>query len=114
MADAGCILQSLTDYIAPHYHIMPLDLGAKGRQVSLPPDLSSAVLTTQQLAVRSVAMLRLTLVASAFCVTVHCMVLYLDWKSSYLMAQFLTSLQLCGRITQVRVVLYVYHVLYLI
>ncbi|KAF4572774.1 FAD-binding Oxidoreductase/Transferase Type 4 [Pleurotus pulmonarius] len=30
VADAGCILQSLTDYIAPHHHIMPLDLGAKG------------------------------------------------------------------------------------
>lgn len=30
VADAGCVLQSLTDYIAPHNHIMPLDLGAKG------------------------------------------------------------------------------------
>ncbi|ESK98349.1 actin interacting protein 2 [Moniliophthora roreri MCA 2997] len=30
VADAGCILQSLTDYVAPHHHIMPLDLGAKG------------------------------------------------------------------------------------
>ncbi|KAI5835846.1 FAD-binding domain-containing protein [Schizophyllum commune Tattone D] len=30
VADAGCILQSLSDYIAPHGHIMPLDLGAKG------------------------------------------------------------------------------------
>ncbi|KAJ3817901.1 FAD-binding domain-containing protein [Lentinula raphanica] len=30
VADAGCILQSLTDYVAPHNHIMPLDLGAKG------------------------------------------------------------------------------------
>ncbi|PFH54619.1 hypothetical protein AMATHDRAFT_83089 [Amanita thiersii Skay4041] len=30
VADAGCILQALTDYIAPHNHIMPLDLGAKG------------------------------------------------------------------------------------
>jgi len=30
VADAGCILQSLTDYVAPHDHIMPLDLGAKG------------------------------------------------------------------------------------
>lgn len=35
VADAGCILQSLTDYIAPHNHIMPLDLGAKGRSVSV-------------------------------------------------------------------------------
>ncbi|KAK7463739.1 D-lactate ferricytochrome c oxidoreductase [Stygiomarasmius scandens] len=30
VADAGCILQSLTDYVAPYDHIMPLDLGAKG------------------------------------------------------------------------------------
>lgn len=34
MADAGCILQSLTDYVAPHNHIMPIDLGAKGRCVT--------------------------------------------------------------------------------
>jgi (R)-2-hydroxyglutarate---pyruvate transhydrogenase len=33
VADAGCILQSLTDYIAPYNHIMPVDLGAKGRYV---------------------------------------------------------------------------------
>lgn len=33
IADAGCVLQSLTDHIAPHHHIMPLDLGAKGRCV---------------------------------------------------------------------------------
>jgi hypothetical protein len=31
VADAGCILESLTEYIAPYDHIMPLDLGAKGR-----------------------------------------------------------------------------------
>ena len=31
MADAGCILEALTEHIAPHDHIMPLDLGAKGR-----------------------------------------------------------------------------------
>ena len=31
VADAGCILQSLSDYLAPHHHIVPLDLGAKGR-----------------------------------------------------------------------------------
>ncbi|KAF9569718.1 FAD-binding domain-containing protein [Agrocybe pediades] len=30
VADAGCILQSLTDYVTPHNHIMPIDLGAKG------------------------------------------------------------------------------------
>ncbi|KAF8272887.1 FAD-binding domain-containing protein [Lactarius quietus] len=30
VADAGCILEALTEHIAPHDHIMPLDLGAKG------------------------------------------------------------------------------------
>ncbi|KAI0048350.1 FAD-binding domain-containing protein [Auriscalpium vulgare] len=30
VADAGCILESLSEHIAPHNHIMPLDLGAKG------------------------------------------------------------------------------------
>ncbi|KAI0932331.1 hypothetical protein AcW1_000513 [Taiwanofungus camphoratus] len=30
VTDAGCILQSLSDYLAPHHHIVPLDLGAKG------------------------------------------------------------------------------------
>ncbi|KAI0307972.1 FAD-binding domain-containing protein [Multifurca ochricompacta] len=30
VADAGCILEALTEYITPHNHIMPLDLGAKG------------------------------------------------------------------------------------
>ena len=33
VADAGCILENLTNYLAPHNHIMPLDLGAKGRLV---------------------------------------------------------------------------------
>lgn len=30
VADAGCVLESLTEYLAPHSHIVPLDLGAKG------------------------------------------------------------------------------------
>ncbi|KAG9314498.1 hypothetical protein JVU11DRAFT_5295 [Chiua virens] len=30
VADAGCILESLSEHIAPYDHIMPLDLGAKG------------------------------------------------------------------------------------
>ena len=34
VADAGCVLESLSEYIAPHNYIMPLDLGAKGRHVS--------------------------------------------------------------------------------
>ena len=35
VADAGCVLESLSDYLAPHHYIMPLDLGAKGRYVTL-------------------------------------------------------------------------------
>ncbi|KIY50632.1 FAD-binding domain-containing protein [Fistulina hepatica ATCC 64428] len=30
VADAGCILEALIEYLAPKNHIMPLDLGAKG------------------------------------------------------------------------------------
>ncbi|THH03002.1 hypothetical protein EW145_g6613 [Phellinidium pouzarii] len=33
VADAGCVLEALSEYIAPHNYVMPLDLGAKGRQV---------------------------------------------------------------------------------
>lgn len=36
MADAGCILEALSEHIAPHDHIMPLDLGAKGRYARTP------------------------------------------------------------------------------
>lgn len=36
VADAGCILQSLIDYLVPHNHIMPIDLGAKGRCAPVP------------------------------------------------------------------------------
>ena len=31
VADAGCILETLSEYLAPHNYIMQLDLGAKGR-----------------------------------------------------------------------------------
>ena len=30
VADAGCVLESLSEYIAPYSYIMPVDLGAKG------------------------------------------------------------------------------------
>lgn len=30
VADAGCILEAMSEYLAPHDYIMPLDLGAKG------------------------------------------------------------------------------------
>ena len=36
VADAGCILEALSEHIAPHDHIMPLDLGAKGRYARTP------------------------------------------------------------------------------
>lgn len=31
VADAGCVLEVLSEHLAPYGHIMPLDLGAKGR-----------------------------------------------------------------------------------
>jgi FAD/FMN-containing dehydrogenase len=31
VAEAGCILENLSNYLVPHSHIIPLDLGAKGR-----------------------------------------------------------------------------------
>lgn len=40
VCDAGCILENLTNYLAPHKHIMPLDLGAKGRYVPAPSNTS--------------------------------------------------------------------------
>lgn len=44
VAEAGCILENLSNYLAPHNHIIPLDLGAKGRQVWFPvPRCSSIV-----------------------------------------------------------------------
>ncbi|KDQ08452.1 hypothetical protein BOTBODRAFT_191727 [Botryobasidium botryosum FD-172 SS1] len=30
VCDAGCILENLSEYLAPHKYIMPIDLGAKG------------------------------------------------------------------------------------
>ncbi|KAG9007220.1 hypothetical protein FRB93_008043 [Tulasnella sp. JGI-2019a] len=30
VCDAGCVLETLSEYLVPHKHIMPLDLGAKG------------------------------------------------------------------------------------
>lgn len=33
VAEAGCILESLNNYLSPHGFMMPLDLGAKGRYV---------------------------------------------------------------------------------
>ena len=31
VAEAGCVLEALSDHLSAHGHIMPLDLGAKGR-----------------------------------------------------------------------------------
>ena len=42
VTDAGCILEALTEYIAPHNHIMPLDLGAKGRYIQAKSFFASA------------------------------------------------------------------------
>ena len=35
VADAGCVLEAMSEYLVPHNYIMPLDLGAKGRYASV-------------------------------------------------------------------------------
>lgn len=72
MADAGCILEALTEYIAPHNHIMPLDLGAKGRYAPTQPFVMHANSHATP-AVRLVETSRPTLVVFAFCGTAPCM-----------------------------------------
>ena len=62
MADAGCILQSLIDYLAPQNHIMPIDLGAKGR-CALSLDYVEKVNLCPRLVATLVAMSLLMLVA---------------------------------------------------
>ena len=56
MTDAGCILQSLIDYLAPHNHIMPIDLGAKGRCELLPTYFKHGQLNCPCLVATSVVM----------------------------------------------------------
>ena len=82
MADAGCILETLTEYIAPHDHIMPLDLGAKGRysQTHLFYVHANFYATP---AVRLVETFRLMPVDFVFCDTAHCTEVCLVSKSCY-------------------------------
>lgn len=49
VADAGCILEGISEYIAPHNHIMPLDLGAKGRYIWTPVYIMFAKFYASQL-----------------------------------------------------------------
>ncbi len=88
VADAGCILQSLTDYLAPHNHIVPLDLGAKGRCGDIQPP---AGLTDILIVVKLEATCPPMLVASGSSVTVPCTALYLDWRLCFPTEPFLTS-----------------------
>jgi hypothetical protein len=80
VADAGCILQSLSEYIAPHNHIMPLDLGAKGRCVELHYISSKINLTDPFQVVKSVVISLPMRVVSDSYVTVPYMALSSDWK----------------------------------
>jgi hypothetical protein len=84
VADAGCILEALTDYIAPHDHIMPLDLGAKGRynQTQLFHVHANFYATP---AVRLVETFRLMRVDSVFYDTGPCTEACLVLKSCYQM-----------------------------
>lgn len=58
MADAGCILEVLSEHIAPHKHIMPLDLGAKGRCVITVTPFEDGRILTSETVVRLVGMWR--------------------------------------------------------
>jgi hypothetical protein len=71
VADAGCILEALSEYIAPHDHIMPLDLGAKGRY-NQSQFLYVAANFNVILAVRSVETFRLMRVDFVFYDTAPC------------------------------------------
>ena len=62
VADGGCILQSLIDYLAPQNHIMPIDLGAKGRCVPSPHRVKHSRFKCLSSAVTLVAMSPLMLV----------------------------------------------------
>ena len=82
MADAGCILEALSGYIAPYDHIMPLDLGAKGRYDQIQLLFVHANINTIP-AVRLVETFRRMPVDFAFYDTVPCTELCLVSKSFY-------------------------------
>lgn len=91
MADAGCILQSLSEYIAPHNHIMPLDLGAKGRCVSTLHVLESFIKCPLVQVVKLVAMYLQMQAVSDSSVTVHFTAPSSVWRSSCQMVPSWTS-----------------------
>ena len=101
VADAGCILEALTEYIAPHNHIMPLDLGAKGRYALT----QSFVMQTDSHAIPAVRLVetsRPTPVVFAFYVTALCMGVYLVLKSCYRTELYWITSPLSERITLVK------------
>lgn len=82
MADAGCILETLSEHIAPYDHIMPLDLGAKGRYDQIQLLFVHANIYAFP-AVRSVETFRRMLVDFVFYDTAPCTGLCLVSKSFY-------------------------------
>lgn len=91
MADAGCILQSLSEYVAPHNHIMPLDLGAKGRYVSALHVLEPFIKCPLVQVVKLVAMYLQMQAVSDSSVTVHSTAPSSVWRSSCQMVPSWTS-----------------------
>jgi hypothetical protein len=84
VADAGCILEALSEHIAPYDHIMPLDLGAKGRYDQIQLLFVRANIYAVP-AARLVEMFRRMLVDFVFYDTAPCTGLSLVSKSFYLM-----------------------------
>lgn len=82
MADAGCILEALSEYIAPYDHIMPLDLGAKGRYDQIQLLLVHANIYVTP-AVKLVETFRRMQVDFVFYDTAHCTELCLVSKLFY-------------------------------
>lgn len=105
VCDAGCILESLSEYLVPHKHIMPLDLGAKGRSVCPACSVSNLdsglTLRLSILAARSVGTFRRMQEVFGSCGTVHSMGPFLAWKLSCPMVVSWINLRHSAKITPV-------------
>jgi hypothetical protein len=96
VADAGCVLETLIEHIGKEDHIMPLDLGAKGRSVVLiwsPTHKLKWIVTAARLEATSLP----TQAVYDCCDTARCTVRSLVSKSYFLTAPYLTSCPHCAR-----------------
>jgi hypothetical protein len=82
VADAGCILESLIDYVAPHDYIMPLDLGAKGRFVAISNVPLLHILKPSQVVILAETYQQMLVVYAYFAMARY-MVPCWAWKSSF-------------------------------